>query len=140
MAAGVSTNNMIEQHEEAAEKETAFPEEATLHINKGSNPEDKPCVKISSLSNKNIQLDALIDTGSPVSLIRYSIYKKHFSCKELFRVKNTVNLRGVNNSVINIIEKIHDEIILDNLNDSWLDIELLIVEDHTIKYDIVQYC
>lgn len=70
-------------------------------------------------------------------MIRDSVYKKHFLNKELFKVQNSTILRGVNNSVINIVGKINDQIVLDSLNDTWLDVVLLVVEDHTMNYDIL---
>lgn len=74
--AGAATNNLIEQRETTAGSETETPEEATLHINRGCSKEDKPCVRVSSMGNRGMQLEALIDTGSPVSLMRHSIYQE----------------------------------------------------------------
>lgn len=45
---------------------------------------DEACVKIQSISNPHVSLKALIDTGSSVSLIRNSIYKRFFPNKESF--------------------------------------------------------
>jgi len=39
------------------------------------------------MSNRGMKLEALIDTGSPVSLMRHSIYDKYFANKELFKLR-----------------------------------------------------
>lgn len=133
---GVSASHVIEQQENAAEDGAATP--TTLHINKVDGDEqDKAYISVRSLSNTNIGLEALIDTGSPVSLIRYSVYKKYFAFKELFKIKGTTSLKGVNGSVINIFGKIHDQIILEMIPESWFDIELFVVDDNTMRFDLL---
>lgn len=57
-------------HQESTAETRGTASTATLHINtvEGAN-KNRACVKIWSVSNPNVSLEALIDTGSPVSLI-----------------------------------------------------------------------
>jgi hypothetical protein len=54
-------------------------------------------------------LRALVDTGSPVSLLRYSAYVMYVSDKKLIKVENHLVLRGVNKS-ITVRERIVNQI------------------------------
>ncbi|RLU21486.1 hypothetical protein DMN91_005859 [Ooceraea biroi] len=118
MATAAATSNLIEQKEESTEEKTETLTAATLHIEKTvTNKMDRPCIGVSSLNNSNVKLEALVDTGSPVSLIKNSVFKKYFHNKELFRVKDTINLQGVNGSAIRVIGKIFEQIVLDAKSD-----------------------
>jgi len=46
-----------------------------------------------------------------------------------------VLLRGVNK--IKIIGKTYDQITLKNLNGTWIDVEYLIVDDHSMNYGVL---
>lgn len=134
---GATSSNMVEQGEEAAEAGVST-NVATLRINgRNETPTDKACVRVRPLHNKAVSLEALIDTGSHVSLVRESTYRKHYSHKELFKVKNSMKLKGINDSPVKVLGKIFDQIVLDDLPHVWLDIELIVVDDHTMKYDLL---
>lgn len=130
---------MIQQEEdEEADVQEFLTTIATLQLQERDQiPKDSSCITIRSLGNKAVPLKALKDTGSLVSLIRESTYKKCYAHKELFRIKNSINLKGINDSPVKILDKIHDQIILESLSSSWFDIEFIVVDDSTMKYDLL---
>jgi len=124
------------QEDSAAEGDIAFS--GNLNINAlNFAAKDDACVRIQSISNLHVSLKALIDTGSPVSLIRNSIYKRFFPNKERFKIVNNINLKDVNNSVISILGKVYDQISIPDIANSWFDVELFIVNDSTMQYDLL---
>jgi len=92
---------------------------------------------ICRLHNKNVAIPALVDTGSPVNLIKKSIHKKFFCNRDLFKVKKGNSYKGINESPLLVYGKIYDQIILENLNNSWFDITFLVVDDKTMRYDVI---
>lgn len=92
---------------------------------------------IRRLYNNNVTIPALIDTGSPVNLIKKSIHDKFFNDRDLFRVKNGNNYKGINESPLLVYGRIYDQIILENLNDLWFNITFLVVDDKTMRYDVI---
>lgn len=71
------------------------------------------------------------------------IYEKFFPNKESFRIVNNFNLKGVNNSAISICGKMYDQITVPGIANSWFDVELFIVNDNTMQYDLLlgrQFC
>lgn len=72
---------------------------------------------IYSLGNKLKSFSALIDTGSPVNLVKKSIYDNYFYNNKLLQTGKNLNLKGINDSSIIIYGKIHDQISLKNAED-----------------------
>ena len=121
--------------EPIAEKSSAAELELSnkIHlVEKGS-----PCVSVFSLGNHQKSFFALVDTGSPVSLIKKSIFEKYFYNNKLLQVSKRLSLKGVNSSVISIYGKIIDQICLGEANNEWSDVTLLVVDDSTMDYDIL---
>ncbi|KMQ86687.1 retroelement polyprotein, partial [Lasius niger] len=135
----VSTLNHVEQQEEnSSSVGLTTPEEDTLQIGQiRSDNGAKSCINIFRLSNNNIKICALMDTGSPVNLIKKSVYEKFFNSRELFKVKKEVSYKGINESPVLIYGKIYDQIILESMRDSWFDIVFLVVDDKTMRYDVI---
>ncbi|XP_076385878.1 uncharacterized protein LOC143264115 [Megachile rotundata] len=98
---------------------------------------DVPYINVYSLGNMSKPLRTLVDTGSPVSLVRKSVYTKHFADSKLLRVRDDLNLKGINNSSLTVYGKICDQIQLEKLEDQWFDITLLVVNDDTISFDML---
>lgn len=93
------------------------------------------------ISKPDILLNALIkclnvDTGSYVSLMRESVFKRCFNT-EMRSINEDINLNGVNNSKINVLEELKDKILLNNLFETLYPIKFLIVNDDTMKYDLL---
>lgn len=85
----------------------------TFHINKVNFTEvNNACVMVRSV--RDCELRTLIDTGSPVSLIRDFTFKS-FPNKELFKVSNSIGLKGVNDSSIKIRGKIYEQIAVEEI-------------------------
>lgn len=114
-------------------------EETVPSVNKimGNKNRDTSCVVVRCLSNKNLTFYALVDTGSPVNLIKKSVYTKFCGHDKLLMVKDGLRLKGVNKSVISVYGKLCEQIILDKVKDQWFDITLLVVDDITMNYDIL---
>ncbi|XP_071571820.1 uncharacterized protein [Temnothorax nylanderi] len=104
-------------------------------INTGN--KDKSCIAVQSITIPNIKLEALIDTGSFVCLMRKSVYDKYYVGKELLKVSSDMQLKGVNSTAIGILGKIQDQVMLEGLEGVWFYVNLLIVEDCTMKYDLL---
>lgn len=62
-----------------------------------------PFVRISSLLDKRSDLLALVDTGSPVSFVKISVYDKYIKpfCKLLAPIKN--NLRNLSDQLLDML-------------------------------------
>lgn len=82
-------------------------------------------------------LKALVDTGSPVSLMRYSTYAAHMTNKELAKIENCLTLRRVNRSVIAVRKRIVDRIVFENIRDAEFNIELFVVNDQTMEFNVL---
>ncbi|CAL1672464.1 unnamed protein product [Lasius platythorax] len=98
---------------------------------------ETPYVTVYSYGNRNKSFCALADTGSPVSLIKRSIYNEYFENYKLLQIRENLHLKGINNSKIITHGKVHDQICLENLKDQWFDIVLLVVDDSTIAFDML---
>lgn len=115
-----------------------YPTKDVLQI--GTTSGAKSCVQIRRANNEKTQIRALIDTGSPVNLIKKSVYEKFFGNRELLKVKKESSYKGINESPILIYGKIYDQIILDDIKDTWFDITFLVVDDKTMRHDIIIGC
>lgn len=133
-----ATLNHVEQQEACSSNiGLSTPEKDTQIGQIRSDDGAKSYIHIRRLSNREVNIRALVDTGSPVNLIKKSIYERLFNNRELFRVKNGTNYKGINESPVLIYGKIYDQIILDDVKDSWFDIVFLIVDDKTMRYDVI---
>jgi len=74
-----------------------------------------PLITVHSLGRRDKAFCALVDTGSPVSLVKKSVYDKFLNVNKLLQVKSNLHLKGINNLVIKIYGKICDQIILKKL-------------------------
>lgn len=114
------------------------PEEEVVSMNKISTGDiKKPCILVRSLENSKAMIAALVDTGTPVNLIKKSVWEKLYSGNKLFRIKEKLCLKGVNDSLINVYGKIYDQVKLDQLLGEICKIKLLVVDDGTMQYDML---
>lgn len=144
-----SVNHVEEQEEQEEpegqeEQESEMPSDDALPFQEdilqigqlriGNNT--RPCITVARLCN-NIKIRALVDTGSPVNLIKKSAYENFFNNRELLRVSKEISYKGINESPVLIYGKIYDQIVLGNEINSWYDIALLVVDDTTMRYDMI---
>ncbi|XP_039303958.1 uncharacterized protein LOC120357509 [Solenopsis invicta] len=130
-------NHLERREEEEPEQTTPSMEQQAANSSVCVIEERTPLIKVRGLDCKGKTLVALVDTGSPVSLIRESTYLGSFRSNKLLRVKENLNLKGVNNSVIEFCGKIHDQLCLEKLAGHWFDVALFVVKDSTIAFDIL---
>ncbi|GFU77091.1 transposon Ty3-G Gag-Pol polyprotein [Trichonephila clavipes] len=76
-------------------------------------------------------LDALIDSGSRVTLIQKSIYDK-INHVQLFPLNTT--LRGFSNSKVRLFGYFKDDIQIDDLK---CNVEICVVDDYAVLYDVI---
>ncbi|XP_011699701.1 PREDICTED: uncharacterized protein K02A2.6-like, partial [Wasmannia auropunctata] len=134
---GTTLNHLAEVsvEEEEPQSEEAAKEEASsgIYVIEG----ETPYIAVSRCGFSDKSFRALVDAGSPVSLIRKSIYQKYFASANLFRVGKYLNLKGINNSEIKVHGKIFDQICLEGNVSRWFDVTLLVVDDSTIAFDVL---
>ncbi|XP_011701332.1 PREDICTED: uncharacterized protein K02A2.6-like [Wasmannia auropunctata] len=135
-ATGATASSHLVELSGAGELEEAAAE--TLHINHPRwTSGGEACVGVRVAANPRVILRALVDTGSPVSLIRQSAYYEHMSSIELTEVERAFALRGVNDSSIAVVGRVRDRVLLDGLSESWYEVDLMVVSDGTMKYDLL---
>lgn len=101
---------------------------------------DKSCIgiRVSNVGrNSHIILQALLDTGSSVSLIRFSAYVKAFGNVALSEINNNVKIKGVNDSEVTLHGRLCGQIQIEAFGDDIFNAALLVVPDKTMKYDII---
>lgn len=79
---------------------------------------------------------ALLDTGSPISLIRPSIYKKFFNSNDNDTLPKVL-FKIVNNVPINILKIISTSIVLQVLPDFKANIDLHVLENDSFSLDLI---
>lgn len=97
----------------------------------------KSCVLVRSLGCETMNFNALIDTGSPVNLVKKSVFEKFGQNLKLLKVKENVKLTGVNDSTIKVYGKVYDQISLREIGDEFFDVKLLVVDDRTMTYELI---
>lgn len=97
----------------------------------------KSCVSVRLLGCERVALNALIDTVSPVNLMKKTIFEKIGDNLKLLNVKESVKLKGVNDSTIKVYGKVYDQISLREVDNEFFDVKLLIVDDRTMMYDMI---
>lgn len=98
---------------------------------------DNECVGVYSIDKPEIAIEALIDTGSPVNIVCYSVYLKYFSSKDLYKCKSSIKLKGINDSMITVLGKIDSQIMIEENNKTCFDIALWVVDDKTMRYNLL---
>lgn len=137
-AGAASTLNLVAREGEATENTTGEPNADGEAANGVYAIErEVPYVNVYSFGSGNKSFRALIDTGSPVSLIKKSVFDDNFGGMKLLKVRNNCDLKGINNTNIKICGKVHDQICLKEMSERWCDIEWLVVTDDTITFDML---
>lgn len=124
--------------EESTEQEAAATEEAEAVYKiceaKGL---DRSCVVIRRSDDADLYAYALIDTGSPVNLIKKSVAIEFCRNPHWLACRGNRQLRRVNSSPIIQLGKVHEQITLDKVKGAWFDVAFIVVEDGTMEYGVL---
>lgn len=96
-----------------------------------------PCLKIVSMNRHSCEIDALMDTGSPVSFVKPSVVQKF--CRETKReiVDSSRSLSALNNIPIRVLGSIDIKICLEQIPETEFDIKLYILEDDNFSCGLI---
>lgn len=141
---GMPTVGAVEQAEVEAEHSVAAIREAEHRASK-QDPTGRqkelwrdivPTVKITEINKTSTVINAVVDTGSPISLIVESAVKRNLSNMQIEAWSNELSFKGVNESNVKILGAIQVEGKLGDMNDLEFTIKLLVVPDKTISYSV----
>lgn len=93
-------------------------------------------LKISALNEKEINLLALVDTGSPMSFIKFKTFKKiknRFKLKIIFANRK---LKNLNDKLLDIVGTVEINVTLEPLRDVVFSV-LLILKNTTLETDMI---
>ena len=124
----------MEQGEEESGERSATEELRINHA--GWRGAGTACVGV-RMGGAGAVLRALVDTGSPVSLMLYSAFVGRGANVKLAKMGSYMILRGVNGSVIAVRGRFVDQITFENGDNKEFNIELFVVEDQTMEFDIL---
>jgi len=94
-----------------------------------------PLISISSLCDKNCKLIALVDTGSPVSFVKKSVYTRY--CSYLVLKPSSRNLRNLCDQPLDIEGSIKVALSIDVLSKAKFNVELFVISNTTLEADII---
>jgi len=94
-----------------------------------------PLISISSICNKNCKLMALVDTGSPVSFVKNSVYLRYCSC--LVLKPSSRNLRNLCDQPLDIEGSVKVALSIDVLAKATFNVELFVISNTTLETDII---
>jgi len=98
---------------------------------------DNPFILVTSMWGETCDLLALVDTGSPGSFIKYSIFKE-FAGKECKLVRNVQKeLRNLSNQTLNIVGLVEVELTLSPLNERKFKVILYVLNNKTFQGHII---
>lgn len=95
------------------------------------------CVQISSLNNKPFNLHALIDTGSPVSIIKNKHYKDYRESNSVKLLPPTKRLKSILNNMLKIVEVSFSELTLSAFGKRRFTVNFFVVEDQAFVGDLL---
>lgn len=97
---------------------------------------DCPIIKVTEINDFSCKLVALLDTGSPISLISLKAFKKYFSNNQLI-VPTNLSFKGINNMPIKILGLCNSIIKLELLPNFPAAIQVHVLEDNLSAADII---
>jgi len=115
----------------AAEEVAAASEPGTM-LETGS-----PLIAISVLCNQNCNLIALIDTGSPVSFIKNSVYVRHCKGPKYKLKPSGRNLRNLCNRPLQLEGTVRVELKIAVLSKLSFEVDLFVISNATLEADII---
>jgi len=94
-----------------------------------------PLIRISNICNKNCNLVALVDTGSPVSFVKDSVYFRY--CSDLNLKPSLRNLRNFCDRPLDIKGTVKVALSIDVLSGTSFTVELFVISNTTLEADII---
>lgn len=117
---------------------TSTPDAVAAVEEAGSRIEiNNPMVTISEIAEKKCKLLALMDTGSPVSFIRYSIYEKYLKPNRIDLIASNRELRNLSNESLKVIGMVKVKLALLPLRNMRFEIDLFVLNDNTCNVDLI---
>lgn len=108
----------------------AVPETKKLVIN-------SPFVKIQRLGKRKCDLSALIDTGRPVSFIKYSLFEEIAKERNLEVKSPRINLRNLSSEILDITGVVNINVILAQHNDLEFQLDLYILKGNLFEGELI---
>ncbi|XP_039311343.1 uncharacterized protein K02A2.6-like [Solenopsis invicta] len=103
---------------------------ATINVTSGKRLElNGPCATVTSVNQLSCDLPALIDTGSPVSIMRFQIYKEFLLPGNVKLLPTGKRLRGITNDRLTVLGKTSAPITLETLGDKSFTVDFFVVDD-----------
>lgn len=96
-----------------------------------------PSVGISAIEERKCELAALIDTGSPVSFIKYSVFCKFFEPTGVKVEPSTRRLRDLGNNALKILGVVRTTIAIREMGDRTLPVNLYVFYGNSFEGDII---
>ncbi|XP_011883952.1 PREDICTED: uncharacterized protein LOC105571091, partial [Vollenhovia emeryi] len=96
-----------------------------------------PLVPIDSINGERCKLLALIDTGSPVSFAKFSVYEKYVKPREIKLSPVKTKLRNLSDHVLEVIGIVKVEVSLPQLPNISLSVDLHILKENVFEGDII---
>jgi len=94
-----------------------------------------PLIRISKICNKNCNLIALVDTGSPVSFVKDSVFSRY--CSDVDLIPSTRSLRNLGDRPLDIKGTVKVALTLDVLSGNSFTVELFVISNTTLEADII---
>ncbi|RLU18844.1 hypothetical protein DMN91_009202 [Ooceraea biroi] len=96
-----------------------------------------PVVQVCKMMGENCELTALIDTGSPVSFVKLSVYNQYVRNKNVLLKPSNRNLRNLSDQILEIDGIVRVEISLRQLPDTKFGVDLYVLKDNSFQGDII---
>jgi len=96
-----------------------------------------PLVPISTFCGKKCKLVALVDTGSPVSFVKETVYSRYCNNSEFLVRPSSRNLRNLCNKPLDIKGIVKVELALDILDNTSFSADMFVISNTTLEIDII---
>lgn len=98
---------------------------------------DAPLISISTICKKDCKSLALIDTGSPVSFVKFSAYLKFIAPYQIALKSSSRNFRNLTNNPLDILGIVTIDLSLEQLRKTNLIADLYIMKNTSFEADII---
>jgi len=94
-----------------------------------------PLIRINRLCKRNCKLVALVDTGSPVSFVKDTVYTRY--CSD-FELKSSLrNLRNLCDQPLDVKGTVRIALSIDVLRGTSFEVDLFVISNTTLEADII---